>query len=172
MKSYQGVKRALDLILCGTDISDKQLEVVQKISEMKEIKNIEVYLSQFPGMGGMRKNGWMWSEIEVCGAVEDERILNTYSNPPNGEGIVNFLKKYNLDEYIYYGPAQVIDGMNIDLCVGGIPDLDGETRDDIHYHINLELLTKKRFDELFKWKRNKRAKSTIYKFNTHRKLED
>ena len=59
MKSYQGVKRALDLMLYGIDISDKQLEVIQKISEIEEIKDIEVYLSQFPGMDGMRKNGWI-----------------------------------------------------------------------------------------------------------------
>ncbi len=172
MKSYQGVKRALDLMLYGIDISDKQLEVIQKISEIEEIKDIEVYLSQFPGMDGMRKNGWMCSEIEVYGAVDNKDILYTKGEPPKGKGIVNFLKKYNLNKYIYYGPAQVIDGVNIDLCVGSILDLDGENKDDIHYHINLELLTKKRFDELFKWKRNKRAKSTMYEFNTHRELED
>ena len=114
----------------------------------------------------------MDSEIKVYGAVDNKDILNTKCEPPKGKGIVNFLKKYSLDKYIYYGPAQVIDGMNIDLCVGSIPDLDGENKDDIHYNINLELLTKKRFDELFKWRRNKRAKSTTYEFNTHRELED
>ena len=141
MGSYENVKEALDLTLFGAGINYKQLEFIQTIRELEEIEKINVSLIQH------REN---WTEINVSGAIKDKRILTTKVDPPNGEGIINFLKKYKLDKYISSEPSGVVGGMGINLFFGRISNLYGDSRNKIHYSMKLELLTEERFDESFR----------------------
>lgn len=156
---YDKFDDALDLLLPGIPIHTNQLRVIQEITKIKEIKDLEVRANFLPGMEKLRRWGWRDSEIGVSGLVGDKRILNTLCNPPEGEGIINFLKKYDLARYVYSGPFQVMGyGLGVKLCVGGMKH-PTEAMDDSHYHIHLELLDKEGFDYYFEHRREMKRKA-------------
>lgn len=158
-EEYDGV---LELLLPAMNISVTQMRIIHKITKMNEIKRVELRVNRLPGMQKLRRPGWMESEIGVFGVVEDERILNTLCEPPEGEGIINFLKRYDLAKYVFFGPFQVPygKGMGVGLCVGGMKHQE-ESMDDVHNHIRLELMTQQGFDEEFRFL-NRERRNLVY----------